>query len=52
MTFRPEQLNHHGPDLLGCEREVQDLIGYRVEVGTEVHRSIRERSKRWRSLYD
>ena len=34
---------HHGLDLFGFEREVEELIGYRVEVGTEVRRSIREK---------
>jgi predicted nucleotidyltransferase len=34
---------HHGLDLLGFEREVEELVGHRVEVGTEVHRLIRER---------
>ena len=36
-------LGHHGLDLLGFEREVEELIGYRVEVGTEVHPSVRDR---------
>ena len=34
---------HHGLDVFGFEREVEELIGYRVEVGTEVRRSIREK---------
>ncbi len=34
---------HHGLDLLASQREVEELIGYRVEVGTEVHPSVRER---------
>ena len=34
---------HRGLDLLGFEREVEELIGYRVEVGTEVHPSVRAR---------
>jgi uncharacterized protein len=36
-------LGHRGLDLLGFEREVEELIGYRVEVGTEVHALVRER---------
>ena len=34
---------HRGLDLLGFEREVEELIGYRVEVGTEDHPSVRAR---------
>jgi uncharacterized protein len=36
-------LAHRGLDLLGFEREVEELIGYTVEVGTEVHAFVRER---------
>jgi uncharacterized protein len=31
---------HHGLDLFGFEREVEELLGHPLEVGTEVHRSI------------
>ena len=34
---------HHGLDLFGFEREVEELLGHPVEVGTEVHRAIREK---------
>jgi uncharacterized protein len=34
---------HRGLDLFGFEREVKVLLGHRVEVGTEVHRSIRQK---------
>jgi predicted nucleotidyltransferase len=36
-------LAHHGLDLFGFEREVEELLGYPVEVGTEVHQAIREK---------
>jgi predicted nucleotidyltransferase len=36
-------LTHHGLDLFGFEREVEELLGHPVEVGTEVHRAIREK---------
>ena len=32
-----------GLDLFSFEREVEELLGHPVEVGTEVHRSIRQR---------
>lgn len=35
-------LAHRGLDLFGFEREVEELLGHSVEVGTEVHRAIRE----------
>jgi uncharacterized protein len=34
---------HRGLDLFGFEREVEELLGHPVEVGTEVHRSIRQK---------
>lgn len=34
---------HPGLDLFGFEREVEELLGHPVEVGTEVHRLIREK---------
>jgi predicted nucleotidyltransferase len=36
-------LTHHGLDLFGFEREVEELLGHPVEVGTEVHRAIRKK---------
>jgi uncharacterized protein len=36
-------LGHRGLDVLGFEREVEELIGYRVEAGTEVHPFVREK---------
>ena len=45
-------LGHHGFELLGSEHEVEELIGYRVEFGSEVHRFIRERCRARRSIYD
>ena len=34
--------SHPGLDLFGFEREVEELLGHPVEVGTEIHRLIRE----------
>ena len=34
--------NHPGLDLLGFEREVEELLGHPVDVGTEINRLIRE----------
>jgi uncharacterized protein len=36
-------LGHRGLDLLGFEREVEEVIGYGVEVGTEMGPLVRER---------
>lgn len=35
--------NHRGLDLFAFERELGQLVGHRVEVGTEVHRVIRDK---------
>ncbi|MDA8048200.1 MAG: nucleotidyltransferase family protein [Actinomycetota bacterium] len=34
---------HPGLDLFGFEREVEELLGHPVEVGTEINRLIREK---------
>lgn len=35
--------SHRGLDLFAFAREVEELLGHRVDVGTEVHRVIRDK---------
>jgi predicted nucleotidyltransferase len=37
------ETGHRGLDLFGFAREVEELIGHRVDIGTEVHQAIREK---------
>ncbi len=43
VDFTPR---HSGLDLVALAEELEQLLGYRVEVGTRVHSSIRDRVER------
>ena len=40
VDFDPD---HRGLDLFAFSRELEELLGHRVDLGTEVHRVIRDR---------